>query len=117
MSLFSTTGQGCGRIFRAGGVIHDPSRVEVLTNMPIPTKANELQQILMASQWMSRSIPNYNSIVLPLQDIFEMAMKNQPRRTKKATSRVYLQHFVWNDTHSIAFNKLKDAIVQCVQLA
>ena len=109
----------CGRIFRAGGVIHDPSRVEALTNMPIPTKANELQQILMVSQWMRRSIPNYNSIVLPLQDIFEMAMKNQPRRTKKAASRVYLEHFGWNDTHSIAFNKLKLAYpnndyIQCV---
>ena len=93
MSLFLQQVKFCGRIFRAGGVIHDPSRIEALANMPIPTKANELQQILMASQWMSRSIPNYNSIVLPLQDIFEMAMKSQSRRTKKAASRVYLENF------------------------
>ena len=30
---------------------------------------------------------------------------------------MYLQHFGWNNTHSIAFNKLKDAIAHCVQLA
>jgi hypothetical protein len=107
----------CGRIFRAGGVTHDPSRIQALTNMPMPIRANELQQILMASQWMSRSIPNYNSIVLPHQDIFEMAMKNQRRRTKKAASRVLLQHFGWDDIHSTAFNKFREAIAHSVQLA
>ena len=117
MPLFLQKVKFCGRIFRADGVIHDPSRVKALTNTPIPTKASELQQILMASQWTSKSIPNYNSIVLPLHDIFEMAMRNQPRRTKKAASRVYLEHVGWNDTHSTAFNKLKDALVHSVQLA
>ena len=40
----------CGCIFSADGVVHDPSRIEALKNMPLPRKANELQQILMASQ-------------------------------------------------------------------
>jgi len=89
----------CRRIFRQDGVIHDPSRIESLINIPMPTKAGDLQQQLMASQWMSRSIPNYNNIVLPLQNIFELAMKSQKKRTKSAANRVTLAKFGWNDQH------------------
>ena len=107
----------CGRIFSPQGVRHDPNRIAALTEMPIPKKANELQQILMASQWMARSIPNYNNLVVNLQDILEKAMKMQPRRTKKVASRVDLSHFGWNDIHINDFRKLKQAISQAVQLA
>ena len=85
--------------------------------MPVPTKANELQQILMASQWMSRSIPNYNNIIVPLQDIFESAMKNQPRRTKRTAAKISLDRFGRNDLHTDSFHNLTDAISHCVQLA
>lgn len=85
--------------------------------MPLPRKANELQRILMASQWMSRSLPNYNNIVVPLQDIFELAMKNQPRRTKKAAMKISLDNFGWNKLHTQAFYNLISAIAHCVQLA
>jgi hypothetical protein len=107
----------CGRIFDSDGVSHDPSRIQILTNMPTPTTARELQQILMASQWMSRSIPNYNGIVYPLQDFFETSMKSRKKRTKAVAGRVKLADFGWNTIHDNAFNSLRDAIATSVQLA
>ena len=92
-NLFLRQVKFCGRIFRPEGVSHDPNRVKALCAMNIPEKANELQQLLMASQWMSRSIPEYNKIVSPLQDIFELAMKNQPKRTKSVARGVKLKLF------------------------
>ena len=83
----------CGRIFSKSGAKHDPSRIEALESMPCPKKANKLQQILMASQWMSRSIPDYNKIVVPLQDILEAPMKDPPRRTKRVASKLSLTQF------------------------
>ena len=76
-----------------------------LLKCPFQKKANELQQILMASQWMSRSIPNYNNLVVNLQDILEKAMKMQPRRSKKVASRVNLFHLA-GDIRINDFRKL-----------
>ena len=61
--FFVTEVKFCGRIFKHKHVIHDPRRIEALVDMPMPKKAGELQQLLMATQWMSRSIPRYNQIV------------------------------------------------------
>ena len=106
-----------GRIFNSKGVSHDPSRIQSLTEMPIPKTAREIQQILMASQWMSRSILNFNQIVSPLQDIFETSMKSRPKRTKSVANRVKSNSFGWNAVHDNAFNALKAAIANSVQLA
>jgi len=86
-------------------------------DIPTPKKARELQQILMASQWMSRSIPDYNNIVAHLQDIFEVAMKSQPKRTKSVANRVSLAKYGWNDSHEQSFKQLKLSIQSTVRLA
>ena len=80
----------CGRIFSPSGVSHDPERIKTLSYMKEPIRASELQQFLMAAQWMSRSIPNFNNIVVPLQDVLEQAMKGQPKRTKAVARGVRL---------------------------
>jgi len=71
----------------------------------------------MASQWIARSIPNYNNLVVNLQDILETALKMQSRRTKKVASRIDLSQFGWTDIHTDQFNNLKHAISQAVELA
>ena len=71
----------------------------------------------MASQWMSRSIPEYNKIVSPLQDIFELAMKNQPKRTKSVARGVKLKLFGWDVNHTLAVERLKPALANAVQLS
>jgi len=115
--FFATEVKYCGRIFSTKGVSHDPSRVSALLDIPPPTTARDLQQFLMAAQWMSRSIPEFNSRVYPLQLIFEKAMKGQPSRRKSIARQVKLSSVGWNDTHARAFAQLKQAIAHHVQLA
>ena len=66
---------------------------------------------------MTCSIPNYNNIVAPLQDIFEAAITSQPKRTKSIANRVSLANYGWNNVHEHSFNLLKNAIVNTVRLA
>jgi hypothetical protein len=115
--LFLRKAKFCGRIFSPEGVSHDSERIQALCGMQEPARASELQQFLMAAQWMSRSIPNFNNIVVPLQDILELAMKGQPRRTKAVARGVRLTNHGWNVAHRLAFEKLKLAIVGIVELA
>ena len=115
--LFSTEVKYCGRVFSTKGVSHDPARIAALTNIPQPKTARDLQQFLMATQWMSRSIPEYNSKVYSLQLIYEEAMKGQPARTKSIARQVRLIKVGWNATHALAFEELKQAIAHHVRLA
>ena len=78
--LFANKVKFCGRGFSPEGVEHDPARIEALLNIPQPKTARDLQQFLMAVQWMSRSIPEFNSKVYKLQQIFEECMKKMPSR-------------------------------------
>ena len=115
--FFTTKVKYCGRIFSTEGVSHDPERVKALTEMSQPKTARDLQQFLMAAQWMSRSIPEYNAKVYSLQLIYEKAMKHQPARTKTIARQVRLAKYGWEATHALAFEQLKQAIVNHVRLA
>jgi hypothetical protein len=114
--LYTRRVRFCGRIFSPEGVSHDPDRIEALLAIPQPQTARDLQQFLMATQWMSRSIPEYNKRVLTLQDVFEKCMKDQPSRTKSVARQVKLSRFGWNPGHALAFEKLKTAVANCVKL-
>jgi len=77
-----------------------------LLAIPQPQTARDLQQFLMASQWMSRSIPEYNKKVQILQDMFQQCMKDQPSRNKSVARQVRLLRFGWNPGHALAFEEL-----------
>ena len=115
--LFTRRAKFCGRIFTPDGIRHDPDRIEALLANPQPQTARDLQQFLMASQWMSRSIPEYNKKVQILQDVFEKCMKDQPSRNKSVARQVKLLRFGWNPGHALAFEELKTAIASTVKLA
>ena len=116
-NFFVTEVKFCGRIFRHKEVIHDPVRIQALVDMPSPKTASELQQLLMATQWMSRSIPRYNEMIYKLQELFESAMKGQIRRTKSVARKLLLDKFGWNAEHELAIRKLKSALVENVRMA
>jgi hypothetical protein len=103
--LFTRKAKFCGRIFTPDGVSHDPDRIEALLAIPQPQTARDLQQFLMASQWMSRSIPEYNKKVQILQDVFEKYMKDQPSRNKSVARQVRLLRFGWNRSR---FRRIED---------
>ena len=90
--LFDTEVKLCGRIFDANGMRHDPERIHALVNPPEPTTCQQLQQFLMATQWMIRSNPDYNKHAIELQNLYNRLMVNRPR-TKYMGANVDL------DTH------------------
>ena len=104
--LFTNKVTFCGRVFSTEGVEHDPKRVAVLITVPQPKTAKDLQQFLMATQWMSRSIPEYNTKVKKLQKIFEQCMKNMPSRKNSLGRQVKLIKFGWTPEHALAFEEL-----------
>ena len=114
--LFAKKVKFCGRVFSVDGVQHDPARIEALMDIPQPKTARDLQQFLMAVQWMSRSIPEYNTKVHILQQIFEDCMKHMPSRKKSIARQVRLIKFGWSPKHALAFEKLKDAVAQSARL-
>jgi len=115
--MFTTEVKYCGRIFSTEGVSHDPKRIDALISIPQPKTARDLQQFLMAAQWMSRSIPEFNSKVYLLQKIFEEAMKHQPTRTKTVARQVRLSKHGWNPRHALAFEEIKNSIASHVRLS
>ena len=116
-NLFLKEAKFCGKIFTPDGVKHDMDRIKALVAIPQPRTARDLQQFLMAAQWMSRSIPEYNTLMHSLQEIFEVSMKEQQKRTKTAARAVVLVKYGWTPKHAFAFEKVKLAIANCVQLS
>lgn len=116
-SLFATEVKFCGRIFNADGVSHDSGRINALVNIPYPSTAKELQQFLLCAQWMSSNLPDFAKITEPLMTIYNLAMKGEPLRTKRAATRKQLHNYGWNTLHDEAFDKLKESLRRCTQLA
>ena len=116
-NLFLQEAKFCGRIFTPGGVKHDPDRITALTGIPQPRTARDLQQFMMAVQWMSRSIPEYNTLIEPLQRIYELAMKDQPKRTRTVARGINLLKHGWSSTHALSFERMKVGVANSVQLS
>ena len=115
--LFLSEVKFAGKIFKPTGVKHDPDRIKTWIQTSTPKKASDLQQFLCSVQWMQRYIPEYHSLVGNLQDIFETAMRNQPKRSKAIARSITLSKHGWNEEHDEAFRNLKEAIANSVQPA
>ena len=109
-SLFQLEAHFCGRTYHSQGVSHDPARIEKLMDVPIPTKAAQLQQFLLSSRWMAKSIPEYDKLTILLQSMLTTAMSGLPQRTKRAAATRHLSKFGWNHEHRNKFDSLKKAI-------
>ena len=114
--LFLTRAKFCGRILTPEGIEHDPTRIEALTSMEPPETAADLQQFLMALQWMSRHIPAFNELSKPLHELFENVMQKQPKRSKSCARAVQLGS-LWTAEHQKSFDGLKAAVAAQVKLA
>ncbi|CEP03568.1 hypothetical protein PBRA_009453 [Plasmodiophora brassicae] len=123
-TLFARELKWCGRIYSKDGIRHDPERIESLMNMPQPTTIKDLQQFLWAANWMRTSVPGYAHIVGPLQAIIDEAhaelRRIQPdlRNVQSSSaSSMGLIDLGWNTVHSQAFEDLRFALINHVQLA
>ena len=81
------------------------------------TTAGQLQLFLCAMQWLRLSIPNFEALVQDLHDFLERVYTHIGKRTNRAVSRIPLERFGWQPTHTDAFNSCQKAIVNRTTLA
>ena len=81
-----------GNVFNKSGVMADPEKIRAIKNAEALTSAEEVRSLLGTTNYVSRFIPNYSTIVEPIR-----------RLTAKNTS------WVWNSEQKEALTKLKKA--------
>jgi len=115
-NLFTRKATFCGRIITKEGVQYHPRNFDALVNMQKPTKADELQQLLCATNWMRNSIPDYAKVIAPLHDLMESAYKKAGKRTKLAVRKISLDN-EWGAVHDEVFTLIKKQLAASVKLA
>ena len=88
-----------GRLYTDKGVFPDPSKVEDVVNMEVPTNKQELQTFLGLLSFLSCHIPNLSSQAACLRDL-----------NKKDTV------FIWTTEHQMAFDNLKQSVATNIGL-
>eukprot|EP00737_Agarophyton_chilense_P002826 gb/GEZJ01003250.1/.p1 GENE.gb/GEZJ01003250.1/~~gb/GEZJ01003250.1/.p1 ORF type:complete len:229 (+),score=19.03 gb/GEZJ01003250.1/:944-1630(+) len=105
-SLFQKSVKFCGRIMSKDGVQYDPRCFQVLIDMKPPKTANELQQLLCATNWMRTSIPEYARRVQQLYELMESAYKEIGSRKTSAVRKIRIYER-WNGKHQSVFEDIK----------
>lgn len=98
-SFGQTSIQYLGHIISDKGVATDPEKTEVMANWPLPSNATELRQILGLTGYYRKYVPHYGWIIKPLTQLL----------TKKG--------FLWTTEATVAFQKLKQAMMSTPVLA
>lgn len=84
--------------------------------MKKPTKAEELQQLLCATNWIINSIPEYAKSIAPLHALMELAYYKAGERTKRAMRKISIANH-WGALHDEAFDYIKSKLAANVKLA
>eukprot|EP00171_Calliarthron_tuberculosum_P018752 IDg18752t1 len=74
--------------YRFKGVQYDPRHFDALLNMKTPTFADELQQLICATNWMRTSLPAYAETIAPLHTLMESIYAKTGKRTKRAVRKI-----------------------------
>jgi transposase InsO family protein len=104
-----------GRLISADGIRADPDKVQALRSMSKPTCVCELQQFLGATGWMRNSIPEYASVVAPLQQVLQEGLRKTPKT--KGKSWLQLSEAGWGREQDEAFDRVLEALKNAVALA
>lgn len=87
-----------GHFISAVGVVTDPSKVVVVSNMPTPKTLKQLKGFLGLASYYRRFVRNYG-IARPLSNLLKK------------------DGFVWSEEATTTFNELKQALVSAHVLA
>ena len=91
-----------GQTLTKNGLMIDENKWKVIQDWPIPTNIKELQSFLGSVNYLSKFIPYLSTNRKPLQDLLKHSSVDA--------------EFLWLDTHTEAFIKLKTAICKYVTL-
>ena len=88
-----------GHVLTKDGIQPDESKVKLILDWPIPENQKELQQFMGSVNYLSKFLAFLSDLCAPLQPLL-----------KKDSE------FVWTDTHTIAFNRMKAHVSNDVRL-
>ncbi|OWY94953.1 hypothetical protein PHMEG_00035180 [Phytophthora megakarya] len=101
-------------LITGNGVIQNPERIKVLSELPYPTNEAELQQCLCEANWMRESVIDFARAAQPLQDRLDLALANASRMTKRVATGIELG---LGEVGRTAFDQLKDKLENSASLA
>ena len=114
-SFFKTRVKYLGHIISDQGIETCPDKIEAVLKWPVPDSHKELRQFLGFSGFYRRFIENYACIAHPLHELLKGQIKVQNKSNKRKL--VPSGKFHWNDSHQVAFDKLKRALTEAPILA
>ena len=88
-----------GHVLTKDGFQPDESKVKLISDWPIPENQKELQQFMGSVNYLSKSLAFLSDLHAPLQPLLKRDSE-----------------FIWTDTHTIAFNHLKEHVSNDVKL-
>ena len=88
-----------GHLVHTNGLSPDPRKVQVISNMPVPSNKMELQSYIGMCNFLSSYVPHLTDKLYVLRQL--MAKDSD---------------FVWTASHTKAFECSKDAILSCATL-
>ena len=91
-----------GQTLTKNGLMMDENKWKVIQDWPVLTNIKELQSFLGSVNYLSKFIPYLSTHRKPLQDLLKHSSVDA--------------EFLWLDTHTEAFNKLKTAICKDITL-
>ena len=91
-----------GQTLTKNGIMMDENKWKVIQDWPVPTKIKELKSFLGSVNYLSKFIPYLSTHRKPLKDLLKHSSVDA--------------EFLWLDTHTEAFNKLKTVICKDITL-
>ena len=88
-----------GHVLAKDGIQPDESKVKLILDWPVPENQKELQQFMGSVNYLSKLLAFLFDLHAPLQPLL-----------KKDSE------FIWTDTHTIAFNYIKQHVSNDVRL-
>ena len=75
------------------GIQVDPTKIVVITNLPMPTKKLDVRSFLEHARYYRRFIKDFSKLVAPLYNLLKKQVE-----------------FEWKDDCEVAFQQLKDVL-------
>ncbi|KAG5877740.1 hypothetical protein JTB14_005975 [Gonioctena quinquepunctata] len=92
--------QFLGYVVDENGLHVDPGKVEVILQIPTPSKISEVRSLIGTASWYRRFIPNFSTVIQPLTELL-----------KKNTK------FVWTPRQEAALREVKEHLISAPVMA
>ena len=96
-----------GHVVSADGIHTDPSKLEAVSNWPIPKSTKDVRKFLGFNGYYRRFVKGYASIVRPLNDLL-VGHPTKPGGKKKSSENA--TPFRWDDEQQQSFDAIKERL-------